>query len=776
MQYLIVYASNPQYPSDSHWQVNGAGLKVSHWYGFGIIDGAVLVNRARHWITVPQRSNCTVNVTSQLQNQHTHFPKNSPLNINIEVSGCSIVYLEHVQAVTSMHIVNGMRKDISVYLTSPSGTKSTLLPYRPHDRHKDGFHLWPFMTVHSWGEKAHGKWVFSLTVRPGSQVRLQYLELILHGTKVMPESVHSLPSQCHPQCLGGCAKNGPEHCDVCRHYRLADTLACVERCPAGTYINKNMCRSCPPLCVACNNAHSCSQCQLQAFQLLNGSCTTECPYGTFATSANSCFTCNQSCLTCDGPTDNNCTSCHPQFVLQRHSCIMRESTSCPDGHYFDHRAHECRQCHVSCAKCSGKESTHCLSCLEGYKLDLNGQCTDSRHLRSCFSGEYFDSSTLSCLPCSSTCISCSSKLACTSCRHGYFLNQHSMCVGACLSQSATNSDCVNVTCHPSCLTCFGPEYFQCNSCHNNAVLLNHSCVEDCPIQFYKSNQICKACHDSCKTCNGSSQNDCLSCFPMRFLSLHQCVLECPAGTFGKDGVCSSCLSNCAGCMSHDSCENCFDGYLSLPVESGVMCVTDCPSDYVLHSPSRSCLHCPVNCANCSTTLSCLSCQSGYYYYAPSSSCLPACPDGYHSSLKGDCIACQPPCSTCYNSPFNCTTCSSGMALDTNSLTCQECCNPDRIQTRCCDCDQNDIMCVWSSLNNTATVSPTSNSLLAIRLGIGITIASLLVLLVVILLVLARLYYSKSSKRYHMLVSQEGLDIADDSGSDINLYDPENVVL
>ena len=49
-----------------------------------------------------------------------------------------------------------------IYITSPQGTKSTLLQKRPGDTSKDGFKTWPFLTVHSWGEMAMGQWVLEI--------------------------------------------------------------------------------------------------------------------------------------------------------------------------------------------------------------------------------------------------------------------------------------------------------------------------------------------------------------------------------------------------------------------------------------------------------------------------------------------------------------------------------------------------------------------------------------------------------------------------------------
>ncbi|VDN99176.1 unnamed protein product [Rodentolepis nana] len=55
-------------------------------------------------------------------------------------------------------------------MTSPMGTKSKLLSKRPFDNDVAGFHAWPFMSVHFWGEMANGTW--TLTVHSGHAVGL----------------------------------------------------------------------------------------------------------------------------------------------------------------------------------------------------------------------------------------------------------------------------------------------------------------------------------------------------------------------------------------------------------------------------------------------------------------------------------------------------------------------------------------------------------------------------------------------------------------------------
>ena len=60
VQYLIVYTSNQDILVDGEWITNGAGLRVSHKFGFGVIDAEALVTRARQWISVPEQESDTV--------------------------------------------------------------------------------------------------------------------------------------------------------------------------------------------------------------------------------------------------------------------------------------------------------------------------------------------------------------------------------------------------------------------------------------------------------------------------------------------------------------------------------------------------------------------------------------------------------------------------------------------------------------------------------------------------------------------------------------------
>ena len=53
VQYLIAYTSNPDLLVGGAFITNGGNLRVSHSFGFGVMDAEAIVTRAKHWINVP---------------------------------------------------------------------------------------------------------------------------------------------------------------------------------------------------------------------------------------------------------------------------------------------------------------------------------------------------------------------------------------------------------------------------------------------------------------------------------------------------------------------------------------------------------------------------------------------------------------------------------------------------------------------------------------------------------------------------------------------------
>ena len=128
------------------------------------------------------------------------------------------------------------RGDIKVELESPSGTKSTLLPYRKYDFiNAEGYDSWPFMSVHYWGEDPNGTWTVYVDYKSSSgYVSIDMQSFEFYGTDVIPEAVSRIPDTCDKACSYKCAAPGPEYCDACKLLRNASTLQCVDKCPYNT--------------------------------------------------------------------------------------------------------------------------------------------------------------------------------------------------------------------------------------------------------------------------------------------------------------------------------------------------------------------------------------------------------------------------------------------------------------------------------------------------------------------------------------------------------------
>ncbi|XP_018053520.1 PREDICTED: furin-like protease 1, isoforms 1/1-X/2 isoform X1 [Atta colombica] len=184
MQHIVVRTAKPANLQAPDWVVNGVGRNVSHSFGYGLMDATAMVRLARRWRTVPEQHRCEVSAP------HTGrtIPPKSQLVLDLHVKDCSGVnFLEHVQAKVSL--MAARRGDLQIQLTSPQGTKSTLLAKRPHDISKAGFSQWPFMSVHTWGERPHGTWKLEIhnEGRYLGRATLHEWALIFYGTATLPD-------------------------------------------------------------------------------------------------------------------------------------------------------------------------------------------------------------------------------------------------------------------------------------------------------------------------------------------------------------------------------------------------------------------------------------------------------------------------------------------------------------------------------------------------------------------------------------------------------------
>lgn len=188
VQYIIVKTARPTNLKASDWKTNGWGRSVSHLFGFGLMDTHAMVKMAKTWKNVPPQAKCVVSSPYY----YKEIAPSSSIILHLEVLSCpGVSVLEHVVSPLFLS-TSRKRGDFRIYLTSPSGTRSTLLDSRPHDFSYAGFVNWPFMTVHSWGESPIGTWKLEIHNDATSKwivnAKLFKWSLEFYGTSFDPNS------------------------------------------------------------------------------------------------------------------------------------------------------------------------------------------------------------------------------------------------------------------------------------------------------------------------------------------------------------------------------------------------------------------------------------------------------------------------------------------------------------------------------------------------------------------------------------------------------------
>ncbi|CAI4227597.1 unnamed protein product [Auanema sp. JU1783] len=182
LQHIVIRTAKPIHLRAGDWVTNGVGRNVSHSFGYGLMDAGAMVRLAKNWTTVGTQRVCWQFYPSRFK----AIPNGNRLQLQLYTDGCladpghHVVYLEHVQAIISLKAPK--RGDIKIYLTSPLGTRSTLLTKRSRDASRAGFVEWAFMTTHSWGETATGLWTLEIDNDGWDDAELVKWDLVMFGT------------------------------------------------------------------------------------------------------------------------------------------------------------------------------------------------------------------------------------------------------------------------------------------------------------------------------------------------------------------------------------------------------------------------------------------------------------------------------------------------------------------------------------------------------------------------------------------------------------------
>ncbi|XP_045436410.1 proprotein convertase subtilisin/kexin type 6 isoform X3 [Pipistrellus kuhlii] len=470
VQHLLVKTSRPAHLKANDWKVNGAGHKVSHLYGFGLVDAEALVLEARKWTAVPAQHTCVAFSDKRPRS----IPVVQTLRATALTTACAdhsdqrVGFLEHVVARVS--ISHPRRGDLQIHLVSPSGTRSQLLAKRLLDHSNEGFSNWEFMTVHCWGEKAEGEWTLEIQDMP-SQVRnpekqgkLREWSLVLYGTAEHPYLTFSA------------------HQSRSRMLELS-TPALEPPRPAQP----------PAPAEGPEDEEDYTARSSQGPLSVSQTCT-----------------CHPECgdKGCDGPGAEQCLSC-VHFSLGSAKAGRKCVSVCPAGYFGDAAARRCRRCHRGCETCSGRSPAQCLSCRRGLFHHQEASACVSR----CPAGFFAAESQRRCLKCHASCKKClDDPERCTVCREGFSLARGS-CLPDCEPGTYFDSELIRCgQCHPTCRTCVGPGREECIHCASGLHFRDWTCVSACGEGFFPEampglpHRVCRRCDENCLSCEGSSRN------------------------------------------------------------------------------------------------------------------------------------------------------------------------------------------------------------------------------------------------------------------------------
>ncbi|XP_058502006.1 furin (paired basic amino acid cleaving enzyme) b [Solea solea] len=289
MQHLVVRTSQPGYLSAGDWKTNGVGRRVSHSYGYGLLDASAMVAMAQNWTTVGPQHQC---VHTMLEEPRDIGNK---LVFSKSVDACwgrpdYVSSLEHVQA--RLTLSHNQRGKLAIHLISPLGTRSTLLFPRPNDFSSEGFNNWAFMTTHSWDEDPQGEWTLEIenvaaNGRDYGVLKQLTLTLWGGGPSVVNPSSSDFPRPSNNSCK---TFDAQQICIECSPGFSLFLQGCIKLCPPGFTSGP---------------------------QLLNLSLEN----WVDLSSIQACLPCNPACLTCSGTGPTDCLSCPPHSHLVLTSCL-----------------------------------------------------------------------------------------------------------------------------------------------------------------------------------------------------------------------------------------------------------------------------------------------------------------------------------------------------------------------------------------------------------------------------------------------------------------------
>ncbi|XP_036233040.2 furin-like protease 1 [Bactrocera oleae] len=350
LQHIVVRTAKPANLRDPTWSRNGVGRRISHSFGYGLMDAAAMVQVARKWKTVPEQQRCEINAP----HVDKVIPPRSYITLQLTVKHCSSVYyLEHVQA--KITLTSQRRGDIQLNLKSPAGTKVTLLTSRSHDVSRSGFNQWPFMSVHTWGESPHGDWQLEIHNEGRYMAQITQWDLIFYGTETpaQPEDAVHISD--------GLFGNDMAHNDI--EYDANLQWRNMQQVGESSVMSNDKTNA---SCLKATSDQRCLECTTSTYYY-NGHCYEQCPIHTYAilndsTTPNGTATISDNIISKTNISDDD----ELQSIDRRREAVrLYADTSEPLEPIHLRR---CDKCDNSCQRCYGPLNSQCSTCPPGSQL------------------------------------------------------------------------------------------------------------------------------------------------------------------------------------------------------------------------------------------------------------------------------------------------------------------------------------------------------------------------------------------------------------------------
>lgn len=546
----------------------------------------------------------------------------------------------------------------------------------------------------------------------------QHINQYSYGSQLIINIYVHVIGTCHWSC-NTCRLYGESDCYTClndtahanrnilnpKNYGEPKYGQCVIECPQYKYLNETemVCYPCISGCKNCTDNKNCTLCDSNRwldFNKVESACHyTDCPCKQYRNpdGSNTCLSpCHSTCGCCDGPNENNCTSCEDPLWFHFSKCIE----TCPVGYYPYISSRKCLGCNPQCKTCIDSLSSSCTTCHDGYYFS-NLNSTSTAGINSTLDGVSSSSCVLcpktnyiyyhdrKCLPCHSSCNTCSleySSKHCKTCVTGkLFRVKTNECLNSCpigtfqkTNPTTLVQECIE--CHEDCLACFGATNNNCLSCKKPStpqlstdkpfyVVADKNCIASCPSSTFEptnSPYNCFACHQSCMECEGPTALNCTSCKAGDYKDVFHatsCHSSCPDYTYTitQNMTCQGCIPFCKACSGpeFESCSDCKEGYFKL---ENTGCDANCTYRFYQTS-NTTCNKCHFSCYQCTgkNETQCTSCVAGSLI-SSNGTCQCIISNQYMEETTMQCEYCASKCKTCVEKKTKCLSCVQGMYL------------------------------------------------------------------------------------------------------------------